>query len=169
VDKLLNPDVGLIIWTVVTFAALAFVLARFAWKPILAALDTREETIKQNIRSAEESKKAAEDLRREYEARLAGVEAKARELLAQAETQARGLKDDFVRTAQAESDKMVEAARKTLAEEERRLARELRADVAELSLRATEKMLRRGLDKPFQDRLVQEALGDFEKWAAKKP
>lgn len=156
------------IWTVVTFAGLAYVLARFAWKPILAALDNREDSIRQNILSAESSKKAAEDLRQEYESRLAGVEAKTRELMAQAEAQARGLKDEWVRTAHQESEKLLDETRKKLGEEERRLVRDLRADMAEMSLRATEKMLRRGLDKPFQDRLMQEALGDFDKWTAEK-
>jgi F-type H+-transporting ATPase subunit b len=156
------------IWTVVTFAGLAYVLARFAWKPILAALDNREDSIRQNILSAESSKKAAEDLRQEYESRLAGVEAKTRELMAQAEAQARSLKDEWVRTAHQESEKLLDETRKKLGEEERRLVRDLRADMAQMSLRATEKMLRRGLDKPFQDRLVQEALGDFEKWTAEK-
>jgi F-type H+-transporting ATPase subunit b len=156
------------IWTVVTFAGLAYVLARFAWKPILAALDNREDSIRQNILSAESSKKAAEDLRQEYESRLAGVEAKTRELMAQAEAQARGLKDEWVRTAHQESEKLLDETRKKLGEEERRLVRDLRAEMAEMSLRATEKMLRRGLDKPFQDRLMQEALGDFDKWTAEK-
>jgi len=82
----------------------------------------------------------------------------------QAETQARGLKDELVRAAHSENAKLLEETRKKLAEEERRLARELRAEMAQMSLHATEKMLRRGLDKPFQDRLVQEALADFEKW-----
>lgn len=167
-DKLLNPEIGLMVWTMVTFAGLAFVLAKYAWKPILAALDSREDSIRQNIRSAEDSKKAAEDLRQEYETRLAGVEAKTRELLAQAEAQARGLKDDLVRAAHNENAKLLEETRKKLGEEERRLARDLRAEMAQLSLHATEKMLRRGLDKPFQDRLVQEALVDFEKWTADK-
>ena len=167
-DKLLHPEIGLMIWTVVTFAGLAYVLARFAWKPILAALDNREDSIRQNILSAESSKKAAEDLRQEYESRLAGVEAKTRELMAQAEAQARGLKDEWVRTAHQESEKLLDETRKKLGEEERRLVRDLRADMAEMSLRATEKMLRRGLDKPFQDRLMQEALVDFDKWTAEK-
>lgn len=167
-DKLLNPEIGLMVWTMVTFAGLAFILARFAWKPILAALDSREDSIRQNIRSAEESKKAAADLRQEYESRLAGVEAKTRELLAQAEAQARALKDDLARAAHAENEKLMEETRKKLAEEERRLARDLRAEMAQLSLRATEKMLRRGLDKPFQDRLVQEALADFNTWTVEK-
>lgn len=167
-DKLLHPEIGLMIWTVVTFAGLAYVLARFAWKPILAALDNREDSIRQNILSAESSKKAAEDLRQEYESRLAGVEAKTRELMAQAEAQARGLKDEWVRTAHQESEKLLDETRKKLGEEERRLVRDLRAEMAEMSLRATEKMLRRGLDKPFQDRLMQEALGDFDKWTAEK-
>ena len=132
----------------------------------MAALDSREDSLRQNIRSAEESKKAAADLRQEYEARLAGVEAKTRDLLAQAEIQARGLKDELVRAAHSENAKLLEETRKKLAEEERRLARELRAEMAQMSLHATEKMLRRGLDKPFQDRLVQEALADFDKWTA---
>lgn len=168
-EKLLNPEIGLMVWTVVTFAGLAFVLARFAWKPILAALDAREDSLRQSAAAADKAQKAAEELRRSYEAQLAGVESKTRDLLAQAESQARALKEDLARTAHAQAERMIDESRKKWADEEQRLLRDLRADVARMSLLATEKMLRRGLDKPFQDRLMQEALGDFEKWAPPKP
>ncbi len=168
-EKLLNPDIGLMVWTVVTFVALAFVLARFAWKPILAALDAREDSLRQSAATADKAQKAAEALRLSYEAQLAGVEAKTRDLLAQAEAQARSLKEDLARTAHAQAQRILDDARAKWADEERRLLLDLRTEVAKVSLLATEKMLRRGLDKPFQDRLMQEAMGDFDKWAAPKP
>ena len=84
-DKLLTPDIGLTVWTVVTFLCVVFILGRFAWKPILSALEAREARIREDVRSAEESRRAAEASRREFESRLAGAKAETRALLDQAE------------------------------------------------------------------------------------
>lgn len=167
-EQLFTPHVGLMVWTVAAFLVLVGVLGKFAWGPILQALDARAEGIKNTIRSADESKRAAEELRKTYEDRLAQVESRTRALLAEAEIRARGIKEELVRAAHEENEKLLEATRKKMHEEERRLVRDLRTEMAAFSLQAAEKMLRRGLDKPFQDRLLQEALSDFEKWAGEK-
>lgn len=150
------------------FLVLVGVLAKFGWGPILKGLDEREENLRKTRQAADEARRVAEDFRRDYEERLSRAEAQAQRLLAEAENRARAFKDDLVKAAQAENEKMVAAARVKLAEEERRLARELRAEMAELSLKSTEKLLRRELGPADQDRLLKEALADFESWAAKK-
>lgn len=150
------------VWTVLTFLILVGILARFAWGPLLAAIRAREESIAEERRAAERSRAEAERLRVDYEARVAGLDAKARDIVAQAEAAGRRAKDDLLRAAQAENERLVDGARKKLAEEERRALREVRAHVAELSLRAAEKILRQGLDKSAQDRLLKDALGDIE-------
>lgn len=161
-EQLFTPHAGLMVWTVLTFLILVGILARFAWGPLLAAIRAREESIAEERRAAERSRAEAERLRVDYEARVAGLDAKARDIVAQAEAAGRRAKDDLLRAAQAENDRLVDGARKKLAEEERRALREVRAHVAELSLRAAEKILRQGLDKSAQDRLLKDALGDIE-------
>ncbi|MBL0350322.1 MAG: F0F1 ATP synthase subunit B [Elusimicrobia bacterium] len=166
-EQLFTPHTGLMVWTALTFLLLVGVLARFAWKPILEALRAREESIKNNIQAAERSKAEAEKLRQDYEAQIARMDAKARDILAEAEAAGRRAKDEILRAAQTENERLLDAARKKMADEERRLLREIRTEVAEMSLRAAEKILRQGLDKSAQDRLLKEALGDMEGSAGK--
>ena len=156
------------VWTVAAFLVLVGVLAKFGWGPILKGLDEREENLRKTRQAADEARRVAEDFRRDYEERLSRAEAQAQRLLTEAENRARAFKDDLIKAAQAENEKMVAAARVKLAEEECRLARELRAEMAELSLKSTEKLLRRELGAADQERLMKEALADFESWAAKK-
>jgi F-type H+-transporting ATPase subunit b len=162
-DKLLNPDIGLMIWTVVTFVLVVFVLGRFAWKPLLQALEEREGRIRADIRSAEDARKAAEKLRGDYDAQLAQVEARTRELIAQAQKDAQRLREEMLKAAQDENARLTERTRQQLAEEQRRLVQELRAEVAEVSVKAAEKLIRKSVDKGLQDQFVKEALADFEK------
>jgi F-type H+-transporting ATPase subunit b len=149
---------------VVTFVLVVLVLGRFAWKPLLASLEAREQGIRASVKSAEESRAAAEKLRQDHEREMAAVEARARELLAAAQKEAQRLRDDMLKAAQDETAKLSEKTRQQLAEEQRRLVRELRAEVAALSVKAAEKLLRHSVDKTVQDKFVQEAMADLEKW-----
>jgi F-type H+-transporting ATPase subunit b len=162
VDKLLNPDIGLTVWTVVTFLALLVVLGKFVWRPILGALDAREELNRGHARAAEESRREAETLRRDYEARLAHVEVRTKELLSQAEADARRIREEMLKTAQAEAEKIAAKTREQLAEEQRRLVRELRTEVASLTVAAAEKMIRRSIDVTVRDQVLSDALGRFD-------
>lgn len=163
-DKLLNPDTGLMIWTVVTFVLVVFVLGRFAWKPILGALEDRERKIREDLKSAEDSRAAAEKMRQDYEREMAAVEARTRELIGSAQKEAQRLRDEMVKAAQDESAKLSEKTRQQLAEEQRKLVRELRAEVTAISIGAAEKLLRKSVDKASQEKFVDEAMADFEKW-----
>jgi F-type H+-transporting ATPase subunit b len=164
-DKLLNPDVGLMIWTIVTFVGLVLILGRFAWKPLLGALEAREERIRADIKAAEENRLSSEKLRQDYDRQLAQVEAKAQELIAQAQKDSQRLRDEMLKAAQDESARLSEKTRQQLAEEQKRLIQELRSEVADISVRAAEKLLQHSVDKKLQDKFVQEALSDFEKRA----
>jgi F-type H+-transporting ATPase subunit b len=164
-DKLLNPDIGLTLWTLVTFACVVFVLGKFAWGPILSALEARETQIKNDLSAADEARRAAETSRRDFEAKLAEMQAKTQALLAQAEKDGRKVREDMLKAAQDESARLSEKTRKELAEEQRRLVQELRGEVASLSVAAAEKLLSRSVDKAVQDKVLQEAAADIEKWS----
>jgi len=162
-EKLLNPDTGLMIWTVLTFAVLVFVLGRFAWKPLLESLAAREDRIRADVKAAEEARLAAEKMRNDYQDQLAAVEGKTRELIARAQAEADRLREDMVKTAQGESVKLMEKTRRQMEEEQRRLVRELRTEVADLSVAAAEKLLRQAVDKSVKEKFVRQALSDFDK------
>jgi F-type H+-transporting ATPase subunit b len=166
---LLNPDVGLMVWTVVTFVLVALVLGRFAWRPILQSLEEREDRIRAEVKAAEESRRAAESLKAQYDEQLARVEARAQELIQEAQKEAQRLREEMLKTAQDESARLSEKTRQQLAEEQRRLVQELRAEVADISIKAAEKLLQRSVDKKLQDQFVKEAMADFEKAVAEGP
>lgn len=164
-DKLLNPDVGLMVWTVITFVGVVLVLGRFAWKPIVAALEAREEKIRADLKAAEESRLSAEKIRADYDQQLALVEARAKELIAQAQLDSQRLRDQMLKSAQEESARLAEKTRRELGEEQRRLVKELRAEVAAISMKAAEKLIRQSIDKTLQEKFVHEAMEDFEEWS----
>lgn len=167
-EKLLQPDVGLMVWTVATFLVVLFVLGKFAWGPILGALDDREKGLQSTLSSAEESRQTAEKLRQDYEARLAQIEQRTRDMMAQAQIEAQRTREEALKSAQAETEKLIQKTRDQLAEEQQRLVRELRAEVADLSVRSTERLIHQTLDRATQEKLLDGALVDFDQWAQRK-
>jgi hypothetical protein len=114
VEKLLNPEIGLMVWTVVTFAGAGVCAGAVRLETHPGGVGQLGKTVSPKRRSADKAQKAAEDLRQEYEAQVAGVEAKTRELLAQAEAQARALKEDLARDRPRPKQRMFDETRKKL-------------------------------------------------------
>jgi F-type H+-transporting ATPase subunit b len=164
-DKLLNPDIGLMIWTIATFAVLVFVLGKFAWKPLISALDERENKIRADIKAAEDAKVSAEAARAEYDKQMARLDEKSRQILVQTQKEAETLKDGILKQSQAESAKLLERTRQQLVEEQRQLIGQMRSEMANLTVRATEKVLRKSIDKKMQESVMDEALSEFDKAA----
>ena len=163
-ENLLNPDIGLTVWTVVTFACVVLVLGKFAWGPILAALEAREEKIKGDLSAAEEARRAAETSRRDFEVKMADLEARTQSLVSQARSDARKVREDMLKAAQDEAARLAEKARRELAEEQRRLVSELRGEVATLAVAAAEKILQKSVDKSAQEKALQEASAGLDAW-----
>ena len=167
-DKLLTPDIGLTVWTVVTFLCVVFILGRYAWKPILAALESREARIRDDVRAAEESRKSAEAARQEFETRLAGAKAETRALLDQAEKDARLRGEELLKAARDEAARLALKTREELAEEQRRLVSDLRGEVISLAVGAAEKIMGKAVDKALQDKALRDASTELDEWAKKK-
>lgn len=157
-DKLLQPDPGLMIWTVITFLTLVFILTKVAWKPILEALEKREAKIRSDLERAEQSHRDAEALRQKYETQLAETQRNVQEMLMRAKADAEKARTDILSQAKAEAEKTVEKGRKDLANEAERLKEVLKKDVAEISLVMTEKILHRAVDKKVQEEVLHDAL-----------
>jgi F-type H+-transporting ATPase subunit b len=162
-ENLLNPDKGLIIWTIVTFAALVMLLSKVAWKPLLAALQEREEGIRKAIDDAAKARQAADELKAQYEQALAKAQDQATQMLSQAEAEAQKLRDERLRETEAEARRLTEQTKRQLEEEKSRLSRELRRDVADLSVRVAEKLLKHSVNAKEQETLVAGFMKDLEK------
>lgn len=157
-DKLLNPDIGLMIWTWVAFGILLGVLWKLAWGPILAGIESRESKIKGNITDAEKAQAQAEALRQKYETQLNDAQRTIQDMVSQAKKDAERTRGELLAAAKEESERLLEKGRRDLAGETDRLKSELRGEVAGLSMEIAEKIVNRSIDHRVQDEILKDAL-----------
>lgn len=162
-DKLVSPDPGLMFWTIVTFLALAALLKRFAWGPLLAAVAEREARLRADAQAAQAARDEARRIKDELAAQLAGVEARRQEVLARAAKDGEAVLARFKDAADKEVRALREKTTADLAAEKERLVRELRRDVADISVMAAEKLLRRSVDPAVEKAVLDDFLKDLER------
>ena len=159
---LVSPNVGVMLWTLVAFGITVVLLARLVFPRISEALEKRQKAIEESIDSAQRTREEAEKLLAEY-----------RERLHEARTQSDEIVQRARQTAEAHEREVKEHSRELAAEASARAAREieaataralgeLRSEVANLTVLATEKVTRKVLDSSDQKRLVEEALGELD-------
>ena len=143
---LVTPDIGLIFWTTVSFAILYFILAKFAWKPILGAVNERENSIKDALSAAEKAKEEMVNLNAHNEKILNEAKLQRESLL----KEAREIKSKIIADAESEAtekaNKLVEAAKTAIENEKSAAMKELQNTVVDLSLNIAEKLLSKELD-----------------------
>lgn len=162
-DQLLNPEPGLIIWTIVTFLLLVFILKKFAWGPLIKAIEDREARIKGDMESARASREAAEKAQSEIESRIAGLDAKGRQMIEEAAQKAEALRLKIQQEAESQAQKIKEKTLEELGREKDRLSLELRREVSSLSILAAEKILGESVNEPIQKKTVESFLADLAK------
>jgi len=140
--SLVEPGIGLIFWTSLTFLLLVGILGKYAWKPILKAIKTREEGITAALASAENALKDMRELKAANELILNQARTERDALL----KEARETKDSIVaeakQKAQGESDRILNTAREQIANEKNAAISELKKQVAILSIEIAEKILK---------------------------
>ncbi|MBI3288677.1 MAG: F0F1 ATP synthase subunit B [Elusimicrobia bacterium] len=161
-DKLLNPDTGLMIWTIVTFFSLVAILKMFAWGPLLKAIDDREARLKADREAAEKARCEAERIQKELEAQMSGVQAKSKELLAAAAKDGEALRAKLKAEAEADAQAIKIKTAGELAAEKDRLVSDLRKEVAQLSVLAAEKLLRKSVDDGVQKSVLEGFFKDLD-------
>jgi len=159
---LITPNVGIMIWTIVVFAISYYILRRTVFPRIGEALDKRAKRIEGEIDAAEHTRQEADKILAEYRERLKEARAQSDEIVQRArqaaETHEREAKDqgrEMIAEASARAQRDIEAATK-------RALDDLRKEVADLTIMATEKVTRKTLDDADQRRLVEEALGELD-------
>lgn len=157
--ELLTPGIGLIFWQVVIFLLLVVLLGVFAWSPILDSLKIREESIEEALRSADEAREEMSKLQADNEKLLVKAREERDVLLKEAAKIAGQLKDEAKEDAKKITAKLIEDAKASIISEKEAALKEVRNQVAELSVEIAEKLIRKSLgDEKSQKTLVDEFL-----------
>jgi F-type H+-transporting ATPase subunit b len=159
---LVSPGVGLMIWTLVLFLITLWVLKKFAFPKIQEALDKRAKVISESIESAERQRKESDELLAEYRARLAEAREQADDIMARARKAAEVAEHEAVTEGKEKREELVNAAKRDIEAETRRSLEQIRKEVADLTVLATEKVTRKSLTSDDQKRLVEEALAEVD-------
>jgi F-type H+-transporting ATPase subunit b len=159
--ELLKAEPGLIFWTVVTFVLLLVILRKFAWGPILAALEARENAIQKTIDDAERLHAEAQQMMAEHEARLAEAREERSKILDAARQAGEQVRTDVLEKARGEAEQIVERAQRQLALETEHAIQNLRAEAADLALKAAEKVIARSLNDDDHRRFASEAVNEL--------
>jgi F-type H+-transporting ATPase subunit b len=159
---LISPSVGLMIWTLVLFGLSMYILWRLAFPRISEALERRQRAIEESIDHAEQMRHQADELLEEYRERLREARGQAEQIVERARKSAEAHEREATEHAQQRRDQMMEQTRRDIEAETRRAIQEIRREVADLTVMATEKVTRKVLDEDDQRRLIDEALGDLD-------
>jgi len=159
---LVSPGIGLMIWTLVVFGVSLYVLAKFAFPRIAEALDKRQKAIEESIETSERVRRDAEKLLEEYRERLAEARGQADDIVARARKTGEAHENEVLAEAKGKREEMMEQTRRDIEAETRRAIQEIRKEVADLTVLATEKVTRKALTEADQKKLVEEALSELD-------
>lgn len=160
-DKLLNPDFGLTLWTMMSFLILVGLLKAFAWGPLLHAVEEREAKMRDERERAEKARSEAERIQRELEARLAQAADEARGILAKVGIEAEALRARLKGDAEGEAKMLLDKTRAQLDEDRRRIISDLRKEVSELSLLAAERLVKKTVDQQTQKTVLDQFFAEL--------
>ena len=155
---LLDPHVGLIIWTIITFLVVLFVLKKFAWPQLLAALDEREKRISDALAAADQARQEAEEVLREHRQKLAAADEEARKIVAEAREAGANVRQTIVSQAREEAERMLDQARTSIESEKRAAIAELRRETANLAVQAAGALIDANLDDERNRGLVNDLI-----------
>jgi len=163
-EKLINQfEFGLFFWQVLIFVGLILLLKKFAWKPILDAVNEREEGIKNALESAENARREMQNLQADNQRILNEARAERDAMLKEAREMKEKMIADAKGEAQAQGEKMIEQAKAAINSEKNAAMAELKLQVSTLSLSIAEKLLKDELSNTeAQTKLVEKMLGDVK-------
>jgi F-type H+-transporting ATPase subunit b len=160
---LLTPGTGLIIWQLVVFLGLFFILAKFAWKPILGSLKEREESIQQALDSAEKAKLEMASLKSDNEKLLKEAREERDKILRDARTASNQIQEEAQVNAKKTADKIIADAKSIINTEKQAALNDIKAQVARFSLEIAEKLIKKNLaDDKSQKELTETLIKDLK-------
>lgn len=160
---LITPSPGTMIWTVLTFCLLMILLRFVAWKPLLGALESREQAIKGDLDQARKERDDASKLLDEHRALIDQARRERAEAVEAGRKDAERLKEEILAEGRKQRDQLLQQAEAQTAAQVRQAKAELRATTADLALEVAGKLLGRNLDDAAQRKLVEEHLAELDR------
>ena len=161
-NPLVQPDPGLFIWTIVIFLVLLTLLAKFAWRPLLQALESRQESIRKSLDDAQQAKQELERLQHESAQIIRTARIEADSIVSRSRSDADRLREEMKQKAKADADAIVRNSQRQIQLETERALQQIRHEAVDLSVMIASKLLQRNLSKEDNERLIEEALRQVE-------
>jgi F-type H+-transporting ATPase subunit b len=161
-NPLVQPDPGLAIWTIITFLVLLCLLAKFAWNPLLRALEARRETIRKSLDDAQQARRELEEVTQESARIIKNAHAEAESIVSKSRVDAEKLREELKQKARTDAEGIVREARRQIETETGRALRQIRNEVADLSVAVASKLIQRNFSKEDNSALIEETLRQME-------
>lgn len=155
---LFKIEPGLTLWTWITFLVLFFILKKFAWKPLVEAVEKREKTISDAVEDARKTKEALENLSEEHEKMRAESEQSAREILRQGKEAGEKIAREIEEKARGAADEMLEHARQQIGEEKEKAVAALKEEAVDMVIQTSAKLVEKSLDDEAHRKIVKQHL-----------
>ena len=162
-NLLIQPQFGTMFWTVVIFLGVWFLLAKFAWKPLLGAVEARERGIRDHLDNARKEREEAQRLLDEHKALVAQARKERADAVEAGRRDAERVKAEILEEARVQRDQLAKQAKAQLEAVVRQARTELKGAAADLAIQAAGKLLAKNLDDATQRRLVEDYLSDLER------
>jgi F-type H+-transporting ATPase subunit b len=160
--NLLEPHAGLMVWTLVIFVVLLFVLSKFAFKPIVAAVEQREQALEDAIAQANRDRDEAAKVLAEQRAQLEGARGEAQRYIAEGRAAAEKMKAELLEQTRQQQQELLERARRDIDAERDRAIADLRREAVDLALAGASKVIERNLDEASNRQLVENFLSTLD-------
>ena len=161
-NPLVQPDPGLFIWTIVTFLVLLALLSKFAWRPLLQALESRQQSIKKSLDDAERARLELERLQQESAEIIRQARLDGEAIIAQSRSDADRLRAELAQKARDEANTIIRRAEHQIQLETRQALQQIRHEAVDLSVMIASKLLERNISKEDDQRLIEETLKQIE-------
>lgn len=165
-NPLIAVTPGLYIWTIITFLLLFYVLAKFAWKPLLSMLEQRENLIKDSLENAEKAREELDKLNAESEAIISKARSEAQSILSEGKAAADKIKEDTITKAKDEASKIREDAQHQIQVEKDKAISDIRKEVVDISISVAEKLINKNISEQDNNTLIEESLKKINKYEA---
>jgi len=161
-NPLVQVDPGLYIWTIVTFVVLLLLLAKFAWRPLLQALERRQEAIRKSLDDARQAKEELGRLHEESARILAQARAEADAIISRTRADAARAGEELKQKARADAENIVKHAEREIQLETSRALQKVRQEAVDISIDIASKILQRNLSREDNERLIAETLQEIQ-------
>jgi len=161
-NNLVQLDPGLFIWTIITFLVLLALLTKFAWRPLLDALEQRRKTIAAALDDAQKARADLERVQQDAQKLLAEARVEAAAIVTRTRADAERLREELRQKATVEAAAVTRNAEQQIQYEAARAIKQIRDEAATLSLAVAAKLLRREVSAADNEALIKDAIRQFE-------